>query len=180
MVVKPIAKKSLRDEFREDRGQSVSTPATTVPSRKRRDNTPYDSFLRKYADLETYIDDFSTHDLVYYFREISIEAGQKYVISNIKKDMAIMKRLRDNYTNREICGMIEFLFMSDQDYLEKDHLSPNLLASQWVNTIYADMKKWVNDEYVPRNKVKSSARRKSQKEWDNSVASEETRIGVKL
>ena len=126
-----------------------------------------------YKDLEKYIDDFSTRDLMYYFREISEESGYRYVISNIKKDMAIMKRLKTNYSNREICGMIEFLYMSDQDYLEKDRLSPNLLASQWVNTIYADMQLWVEDKYVPKKAKKA----KKHHEWSQPVKETNSKIG---
>lgn len=181
MICKPI-KRSLLDEFRTDRGQSTEAPkqTPTPPSRRRRDNTPYDSFLWKYNSLEETIDDLGTRDLVYYFREVAEENGFKYVIANMKKDMAIMKRLREQYSNREICGMIEFIYESEQDYLDKKRLSPNVLASQWINTIYADMQLWVEDKYIPRSVEKSSKRKKSQHEWDNSVLKDDVQIGVKL
>ena len=134
--------------------------------------TPYDTFLVRYNDLENSIDKFGTRDLVYYFREIANEHGHKYVISNIKKDMAIMKRLRANFDNREICGMIEFLYESEQDYLDKTRLSPNVLASQWVNTIYADMKLWVDDLYVPNVKKKTKDR-----EWTAPIDESNSKIG---
>lgn len=173
-------RKSILDEFRAERGQSseVSKPTTAPPSRKRRQATPYDSFLRKYNNLENSIDDLGTRDLVYYFREVATEQGYKYVISNIKKDMAVMKRARENYSNRELCGMIEFLYMSEQDYLDKSRLSPNLLVSGWVNTIYADMKLWVEDKYIP----KSALRRHESREWDKQDDSDDSNvtIGVKL
>lgn len=165
--------------FRKSRGQS-SEPSKRVssPPKKRKGLSPYDTFLKKYANLEECIDDFGTRDLVYYFREIAGESGYNYVIANIKKDMAIMKRLKDNFSVREICGMIEFLYTSEQDYLEKDRLSINLLASQWINTIYADMKLWVDDKYVPRKSRKALKTH----EWDKSVAGtdNDTKIGVKL
>ena len=181
MIKKPIKRNVLLDEIRAERGQTtMPCPKTTAPSRKRRENTPYDSFLKRYNDLENSIDELGTRDLVYYFREVAQENGHKYTISNIKKDMAIMKRLRENYSNREICGMIEFLYESEQDYLEKDRLSPNVLASQWVNTIYADMQLWVEDKYVPHSLKTKSKRRKSQHEWDDTVISDDVKIGVKL
>lgn len=179
MIRKPIKRESLLEEFRADRGQKTEVPKlnTTPPNRKRRENTPYDSFLRKYADIENTIDGFTTRDLVYYFREIAQEQGFKYVVANIKKDMAIMKRLKEDYGIREICCMIEFLFESEQDYLDKDRLSPNILASRWINTIYADMLLWVDDKYVPKSVIQAESRKKSQKEWDSSV---DTQIGVQL
>ena len=93
-----------------------------------------------------------------------------------------MKRLKSNYDNREICGMIEFLYESDQDYLDKDRLSPNLLASQWVNTIYADMQLRIDDKYIPRSVQARKKNNIKQREWDKDEArrGDEVSIGVKL
>ena len=175
MVNKDI--NDLISSFRSSRGQqSVPHKNGTPRERKTSGADPYTTFKRKYVHLEQWIDLFGTRDLVYYFREIAEENGQRYVIANMAKDQKIMKRLKQSFSNREICGMIEFLFTSEQDYLDKDRLSINLLASNWINTIYADTKLWVNDEYIPR-KSKQSMR---QHEWDKSVASDEVKIGVKL
>ena len=87
-----------------------------------------------------------------------------------------MKRLRANYSNREICGMIEFLYESEQDYLEKDRLSPNLLASSWVNTIFADMQLWVEDKYIPRS-VQNKKKKTPKGEWKSS-SKEKTAVGL--
>ena len=149
-----------------------SSRRTTEPSKEEKPKrtinkqnvSPYSSFLFKYEQLDEYIDTFGTRDLIYYFRQVAEECGYKYTISNIKKDMAIFKRLRDNYDTREICSMIEFLFRSEQDYLEKDRLSPNILASQWINTIYADMQLWVKDEY----KNKKTKKNQKQREWSET------------
>lgn len=182
----PKNTKAFLKEFRASRGQSevVSKSVSFPPPkpRKSKDNSPYEAFLKKIADLENNIDDLGTRDLVYYFRETAEEQGYKYVISNIKKDMAIMKRLRENYSNREICGMIEFLYESEQDYLDKDRLSPNILASQWVNTVYADMQLWVDDKYVPRSVQAKKKKSVRQREWDKDVANtkDDVIIGVKL
>ena len=175
----PNRSKAILSEFRMSRGQSEAPAKREEPKRQRKSSySPYDSFKERYKDLEKYIDDFSTRDLMYYFREISEESGYRYVISNIKKDMAIMKRLKTNYSNREICGMIEFLYMSDQDYLEKDRLSPNLLASQWVNTIYADMQLWVKDKYIPRSVQTKKKKNVKQREWDKDVAQTENDVVI--
>lgn len=181
----PKNTKTILSEFRMSRGQYEEAPkhTPTPPTRKRNtSSTPYDSFIRKYSNLDETIDKLGTRDLVYYFREIAQENGYKYTISNAKKDMAIMKRLRENYSNREICGMIEFLYESDQDYLEKDRLSPNLLASSWVNTIYADMQLWVEDKYIPRSVQTKKKKSIKSKEWDKDVANvkDDVNIGIKL
>ena len=156
--------KDLLSSFKSSR-RTTEPSKEEKPNRTRKQNvSPYSSFLFKYEQLDEYIDTFGTRDLIYYFRQVAEECGYKYTISNIKKDMAIFKRLRDNYDTREICSMIEFLFRSEQDYLEKDRLSPNILASQWINTIYADMQLWVKDEY----KNKKTKKNQKQREWSET------------
>ena len=183
MVLKPktklVSKSDLADDFRSSRGQSKDHSSVYTPPAKGNQSSFYQTFLKKYNDLENTIDTLGTRDLVYYFREIASENGFKYVISNIQKDMAIMKRLRSNYSNREICGMIEFLYESEQDYLDKSRLSLNLLSSQWINTIYADMQLWVEDKYVPKSKQTKSKKSVSAKEW-SSEDKNTTKIGVTL
>lgn len=137
----------------------------------------YNLFLDKLENLEEYIDNFGTRDLVYFFKETASRNGYKYVVSNIKKDMAIMKRLRENFSNREICAMVEFLYVSNQDYLEKDRLSPNVLASGWINTIYADTSLWVDDKYTPKKLKNREITQKG--EWKSKDESG-TKIGLKF
>lgn len=171
-----VGDNDLVSALRQRRGQTVmkSTPRETRTPKQntQKGGSQYENFLRKYADLEKYIDSFKTRDLTYYFREVAEEAGYKYVISNIQKDMHIFKVLLQSYSSREICGMIEFLYNSEQDYLDKERLSPNILASRWINTVYADFKLWVEDRYVPKSKKKHQNR-----EWSTPVNTTETKIG---
>ena len=74
---------------------------------------PYSSFLEKYGNLSETVDSFKTQDLMYFFREKARESGVKYVIANMKRDMGIFKKLQENYTPREICLMVEFIFCSN-------------------------------------------------------------------
>ena len=171
MIVKN--NKDIIDSFKSARRTTeASKRPSRMPARKSPVTNIYQAFLNKYNNIEETIDTFGTRDLVYYFREVSMECEHKYVVSNIKKDMAIFKRLQDNYSSREICGMIEFLFRSEQDYLDKNRLSPNVLASSWVNTIYADTQLWLDDKYSPNSAKKS----KKQREWSES-RNEDVEIG---
>ena len=171
MIVKN--NKDIIDSFKSARRTTeASKRPSRMPARKSPVTNIYQAFLNKYNNIEETIDTFGTRDLVYYFREVSMECEHKYVVSNIKKDMSIFKRLQENYSSREICGMIEFLFRSEQDYLDKNRLSPNVLASSWVNTIYADTQLWLDDKYSPNSAKKS----KKQREWSES-RNEDVEIG---
>lgn len=180
----------LLKAFRESRKQSVEKPVETVNKSRKGYNSfnrgynsvpkssdPYSSFKEKYNHLEDQIDSFTTRDLMYFFREKAKEAGVKYVIANMKRDMGIFKKLQSNYSIREICLMIEFIFFSEQDYLDKSITQPTVLASSWCNTIYRDALLWVDDQYVPSGRKSSKSERISKREWQREVTGERVSIG---
>lgn len=142
-----------------------------------RSSDPYFSFMEKYNHLSDCIDSFNSRDLMYYFREKAKESGVKYVISNMKRDLGIFKKLQSDYTVREICLMIEFIFFSEQDYLDKTITQPTVLVSGWCNTIYRDSILWAKDEYVPTPKAPSKTERIKKREWQREVTEEKTSIG---
>lgn len=175
-VTTKVGNNDLVSALRQRRGQVAVKTVQREPETKKPKNysggSQYEQFLRKYEKLEDYIDSFKTRDLTYYFKKVAEEAGYKYVVSNVQKDMHIFKILLQSYSPREICGMIEFLYNSEQDYLDKERISPNILASSWINTIYADFKLWVDDKFVPRKKQKYQ-----KKEWTAPIEESNTKIG---
>ena len=86
-------------------------------------NVQFKQFEAKVAN--ELVDKFNTRDLVFYFRKISIEAGKKYCIANMVKDMAIMKRLKQTYSNDDIILMIDLLTMSiDRTHFQIQYFIP--------------------------------------------------------
>lgn len=163
---------SLKDEFRKERGQTEEKPKPTKEKPKKGKppvSKPYEIFLHKYERLEETMDSFTPTDLAFYFREKSIEYGFKYYIANMKKETAIMKRALQNFTSREVCMMIEFLYASNQDYLNKFRLSPNLLVSGWNNKIYYDTQLWLEDKYSPEEKPNKKPKLRKTREWSEKL-----------
>lgn len=156
--------------FRRSRNQTLissdSDVQAKIGSKKNKNN--YLKFLDKYNDLENEVDTLNCMDFIYYFRETASQIGIKYVISNLQRDMSVFKKAQDNYSNKELCLMIEFLFLSEQDYLRKDTLSPTVLVSTWCNTIYADSQLWSEDKYIPRRKKTVNNKLKPTREWTGS------------
>ncbi len=163
----------LLDSFRQMRHQvTTNLDKPKKPSKKQGSNlSAYDKFLIKYYDLENSIDKFKPMDFLYFFREKAQEVEIHYVISNYAKDCKVFKLLLDRYKADEILLMIEFLFMSEQDYLDKTRLRPTILISGWCNTIYQDSLLWVDDKYTNRKKTgkKHSVREFSQNEDDTTT-----------
>ena len=163
------------DNVDKSRRKSQRTSFTRGYEARPKSSDPYTSFLDKYHHLSETVDEFKTQDLMYFFREKARECGIKYVITAVTRDMAIFKRLAKNYEIREVLLMIEFLFSDEQDYLDKVSLQPTILASRWLNTIYADSIAWSNDEYVPHNKRRKS--NTSNREWTSTDDEHSTKIG---
>lgn len=146
-------------------------------ARPKKSSDPYSSFLEKYHNLSETIDEFKTQDLMYFFREKARESGVKYVIANMKRDMGIFKKLQENYTPREICLMIEFIFCSNQNYLDITITQPTVLSSSWCNTIYRDSLLWADDEYEPTERTVTKKEHIKKREWQREVTGEKTMIG---
>lgn len=156
-MIKRVSITDLQETFRSVRNQvtllSVKKPLVSKSNFGK--STRYASFLQKYMD-EKY-EDFNTNDLAYYFREMSNSIGGHYIIANWQKELSIFKKLKERYEIVEICLMIEFLFKSNQDYLDKSSLAPQILLSSWCNTVYSDSQKWLEGKYIPRKNRKKSA-----------------------
>lgn len=185
-MVQHLDTSSLEDDFRKMRNQVLETPKIITPAKMFKKNytlvpvkhknvtsNKYSSFLNRYYDLDNHITTFTTTDLVYFFREKAKETGVKYVISNMKRDCGIFKRLLADYKPEEICLMIEFLFCSPQNYLDVNTIQPTILVSAWCNTIYHDAMLWLDDKYVPRSNTGSN---RPVREWGEATG-DKTNIG---
>lgn len=151
---------------------------TTKTKQKVNKYDQYGRYLKKLEDGD--LEKFSTRDIMFHFRDVANRNGVKYVIGNAKIDMRNFKTaLERGYTNEQILAMIEFLFESDQDYLDKTTLHPGILLTGWCNTIFQDSQLWLDDLYVPRserNKTKNS-KRDVKREWVDNNPSTDCTIG---
>lgn len=181
----------LANSFRESRRQCLVTPVEKSVESVNKSHRPfktgyaesrnrnissdrYSSFLQKYEDIENKVDSFTTYDLMYFFREKAREVGVKYVIANMKRDLGIFKKLQSDYEPREICLMIEFIFSSNQNYLDRDITQPTVLSSTWCNTIYRDSIAWANDEYDPNMRP---VKQKAVREWKGDTSTDKAKVG---
>lgn len=166
--------KDLANMFRESRGQClepyVETKKSYNPSKKGTKDR-YTKFLEKYENLEEHIDNFNTHDLMYFYSEKAEENGVKYVTANVQRDLGALKLLKERYSVREACLMIEFLFTSNQNYLRKEGTAPTVLISGWGNKIYHDSLLWAEDKYKPEVSFVEK------REWEEETTSDKVNIG---
>lgn len=118
-------------------------------------------------------ENFGHMDFLYFFQDTAHKAGIKYVVANLQRDLKMFKMLKKrDYSTREILIMIEFLFLSNQEYLNARNTAPTVLVSGWNNKIYHDSQDWINDEFVPKSKKKHSDR-----EWSEDNTEDSAEIG---
>lgn len=172
---------NLTSAFRKLRNQltvsSDETPKGVPEVRKKRNaksGSSYNAFLSKYENLEESYMRFTTQDLCYFFRQKAEEAGSRYVIANMKRDMGIFKKLKESYSVQEILLMVEFIFSGDQTYLDIYRTQPTVLASNWVNKVYQDSIDWANDCYTDK---KTLTNKNAKREWQHTTSSKKTKIG---
>ena len=173
-------KKKLMDELKSERRNTSTTDVGITqrgynkPKKKSNGLSNYEKFLKKCEDFENNAPKFNAVDLVFYMRKVSEECGHGIYISNMARDASLMKKLKTQYGSVDVCAMIEFLYHSEQDYLEKNRITVSTLCSRWATTIHEDTMLWVEDKYTPR-KNKSGAKKKLKGEWDGDAPTEDNR-----
>ena len=162
----------VRKIYRQAVGQTTTSHNPDEPKRERRQRTDesYERYLRKAESGRR--EEFNGLDLVYFFRDASRDAGYRYSISNITMESGCMKRLLEEYTPVEICHMVDFIFKSGQDYMNKATCSPHLMASNWRNTLYPDSRAWLAGEYGTNQSSQLKRR-----EWGTKKQEPDVRIG---
>lgn len=141
----------------------------------------YMKYAEKLSKRE--FDKFSSRDLLFYFKDKAKANGIRFV-STVQNDIRYMnnlKQARKNYEVTELMVMMEFLFDSEQDYLDKHTLHPGIFVTQWVNTIYRDTELWVEDKYVPRSRSFDTRKLKLEefkknREWGDTKAEVDTSL----
>ena len=115
------------------------------------------------------IEKLSSKDIMDFYKDTARNSGVKYIDSKpiISMSNINLAKKRD-YSVEEILVMIEFLYTSEQDYLDKRKLHPGILLTGWCNKIYSDSQDWLKDEYKTDTKKKHVTR-----EWSEEVPEEE-------
>ena len=153
-AMESLSKIKLLAEYREQTGQATSSegPPERKRERKKETCTRHDKFHKKLIDKD--YESFNSVDLVFYFQKVASDAGYRYSIPDVIIEARCMKNLFNDYSRTEICRMIDFVFNSDQTYLDRQRFSPRVLVSRWRNTIFPDSQDWLEGKYSAKPKTK--------------------------
>lgn len=95
--------------------------------------------------------DFDEKDWFQYFVLKAKEQGVKYLVRNYAKDYTIIKSILSELTWDELKTMIDFVWESDQDIVDKRTVGIWILSKGWINTIYQNSVLWKDGQYVPKS-----------------------------
>lgn len=107
----------------------------------------YMLYLKKLNDKD--YDSFNSRDLLYFYKDVAKHHNIRF-ISTGKMDLRFMKNFKEarKYLEvLEIMLIIEFLYSSNQNYLDKETLTPGILVTGWINKLVKDTKLWIQGEY---------------------------------
>lgn len=146
----------------------LDSKKTKKPSKKAK------SQVEQYEEKleEERFSEFNCGDLVRYFRDCAESVGIRYVC-NWGKDCKLVKNLLEgedfSFTSEEVALMSNFLFLSNQTYLDKKMLSVGIFTTGWLNKIYQDSQDWVKGKYKEEKQKKDKKKRQS--DWEENEVS---------
>ena len=142
-------------------------------ARKERKVQSTTNHYAKYVEKlnEERIEELTSRDILFFFKDTLKDKGIQFY-SNMQQDikyMACIKQAKQTYDNYALLGIIQFIFNSEQDYLDIRKVSPTILNSTWMNTLYADACDFAEGNYVPKSQKVTESKNvkqfKKQREW---------------
>lgn len=95
--------------------------------------------------------EFDEKDWFQYFVLKAEEQGVKYLVRNYAKDYTIIKSILSELTWDELRTMIDFVWESNQDIVEKRTMGIWVLSKGWINSIYQNSILWKEGKYKPKS-----------------------------
>jgi len=137
------------------KAESSSPKVTAMQNNKMR----FDAKLENEA-----FNEFDHKDWFQYFLMKCNEQGIKYLVRNYAKDYAVIKSIMNELSPSMIKNMMDFLFDSDQDMIDKRTIGIWALSKGWINSVYQNTLLWIDGDYTPKRGAKRN------REWTSQAA----------
>lgn len=106
-------------------------------------------FLLK-LEAEQY-NEFDYKDWFQYFVHKAQSQGVRYITRNYAKEYAIIKSILNEMSWVDLKNMIDFVFDSPQDIVDKRTVGLWVLSKGWINSIFQNTQLWINGKYKPKS-----------------------------
>jgi hypothetical protein len=95
--------------------------------------------------------EFDHKDWFQYFVYKAQSKGIRYITRNYAKEYAIIKSILNELSWVDLKNMIDFVFDSNQDIVDKRTVGLWILSKGWINSIFQSTNLWLAGEYKPKN-----------------------------
>lgn len=136
------------------------------PKKKKEELTATQKNYNKFeAKLnEELFSEFDHKDWFQYFVYKAREHNVKYLTRNYAKEYAIIKSILNELTWEDLKLMMDFVWDSNQDIVEKPTMGLWILSKGWINSVYQSSLLWAQGKYKPSKAPKRN------REWTGQVA----------
>lgn len=159
---------------------NVTSDRNTKPSQKSKTQSKGIANANNRARMLEKLEDelfneFNEKDWFQYFVMKAEEHGIKYLVRNYAKDYTIIKSILNELSWDELKTMIDFVWDSNQDIVDKRTVGIWVLSKGWINTIYQNSVLWKEGQYKPKSAPSRN------REWVAEASSKpvETNKGLK-
>ena len=169
----------MMDSYRTQMGQMSSSDIDNEGVKKRslsQSRSPNERFNKKLENKD--FDNFSSVDIIKYFQHLAKLAGSRYKVTNIPREAGQVKHLFNTYSPKELCIAIDFIFNSDQTYIDKQRSSLGILCHKWLVSLVPDSQDWVNGNYCSYSKARTKRQSAlTKREWGERNGKKLSSIG---
>lgn len=127
-------------------------------------------FLQKLEDEAFY--EMDEKDWFQYFVHKAQENGVRYITRNYAKEYAIIKSILNELSWLDLKNMIDFVFDSNQDIVDKRTVGIWILSKGWINSIFQSTQLWKAGQYKPKSAPKHN------REWVAEASSKSSGTGL--
>lgn len=144
---------------------SLKSPKTRIPPKSKPFSEGNNKFQTKLS--EGLFNSFDKKDWVHYFIYKASTQGIVYKVGHHAREQAIMQSLAKDFTATDVKDMIDFIFDSTQDVVDKRTVGIWVLSKGWINTIYQNALLWKSGTYVSKKDSKGNkwAKPVRNREW---------------
>jgi hypothetical protein len=156
--------------------EEIVTPTKRHTSRKKQPEKPTvmqsqkERFLHKLKEEE--FSAFDHKDWFQYFVHKAQGQGIRYLTRNYAKEYAIIKSIMNELPWTDLKNMIDFVFDSNQDIVDKRTVGLWILSKGWINTVFQSTQLWLDGDYKPKTAPKHN------REWKAEASRKSSGTGL--
>jgi hypothetical protein len=149
-------------------------PIKQKSSKKKQSGTAMQNNKQKFLTKleEELFPEMDEKDWFQYFVHKAQQHGIRYITRNYAKEYAIIKSILNELSWVDLKNMIDFVFDSNQDIVDKRTVGLWVISKGWINSIYQSTQLWIAGQYKPKSAPSHN------REWVAEASSKKSGTGL--